>query len=249
MVGKQSPERRAAILKIELKDHKLWRGRQQKFADPRFLVRRALQLRKGLSSLKFTDKGIEVYRLLDRPYFKLLAKSWNFIVNECRNEFEDIMRVNNFRISGLNFKDIVEEIRKYLSSWQVSEVAYDFGALHTSKEEPGSGVFRFLSPDKDQMIFAGASDENREGELRWWLSCTFEDSWIGTSGKIKSQWITPGSGDEQVSFDNDDIVQSAVDSMLTWMKTLAEKEERRRSDEMEYGINNPGDPDAIKDTL
>ena len=201
VVGKQTPAKRALELNRALgKASQSWR-------DP-VSMDKILSITMGILrrlSSDFTPEGKEFFAATQSTYFKLLQKSWGYIINECENEYADIIREHNlhFYATDLSKKQMWADMQKLLKGWTFTATPEKKEKFYRAPE-----TFTATSPDGlskiDLVISYG--DQFQDFSLKPYYRM-LQDGWYS--------WGRLGVEDGSKSYKCDEhSLESAIEEVL-----------------------------------
>lgn len=144
--GKGSEAFRAATLKKVAKGY----GKSVRFTAPpnRYPQTVALKL-KRVPSNAWTDKGKKLIEFVNSQYFKLLTKSWPWILQECENEFSAIVKQSKLHMMGAKptLEKVLNAMKEVLPDWKPTVEERTMHDYKSGKQVPDKPLMKITSPD------------------------------------------------------------------------------------------------------
>lgn len=195
VVSKGSPATRSNILKTALRPLNVNRKVTPLSSLMRSIVLRVKKIPRNI----LTNEGQQLVDLfIQNTYFKLLAKSWSWIVQEAYNEHEEILKKNKYTQGSRGLPSIWKGMQRYLS-----------GQGFSFKENPYSDVSMPYVAETDMTrIFLGPAG---------WGDKVFSLLPMYRLSEDHSHWNSfgrRGVSDGGFAFDANDTVEGAIDTVL-----------------------------------
>lgn len=218
IVGTSSPTKRAASLKRILQDYATSKQKSIQIVN---LLKHAQKLAQKIPPKDLTPKGQQAVAVFNKPFFKLLAKSWKFIIQECEVEHSEIVKkykllfVTN-KGNKAQVNEILKKLKTVLPDWSPFTGEYDREGL--------------ISPDKLKYILAYYNEWGHGDDyaLIPGYRMSESDPWYS--------WMRRGIDEGQSWFDTSTSIQEAVETVLEKIDTAMEKRKALDTNGQDYSL-------------